>query len=218
MAVGASPWEEWSQDHKLCFQTQKASAKIGPPCSIQGWKAAGALSAEERWKPLGTNPPSFFFPLKGQSTGCVFAATHLGPQGREAGMDWSRSRRGWRERNWGEIGGVAVGFWGLGYIPGLHNNHLSWEDLAPPGVKSFTLLCKIPLPTPSGILLTTPSKILFTLPCTVFVLFLSFTLSWCFVCFFFFFPPILHLNPCWRVSNMNRLRGFQRLAVGCSQP
>ena len=34
---------------------------------------------------------------------------------------------------------------------------------------------------------------------------------------FSFFSPILHLNPCWGDSNINRLRVHQRLVVGCGQ-
>ena len=115
VAVVASPWEEWSQNYRLVSQTQRASAKIGTPCSIQWWKAIGALSAGWRWKPLETNPPSHFFSLRGKAPVlCLHlhtlgnsegGAVQTGVKGGENGVGGTGERL--RE--------MVVGFSGLGY-------------------------------------------------------------------------------------------------------
>ena len=77
--------------------------------------------------------------------------------------------------------------------------------------------------------LTTTSENLFV-PLSIFFFFavvlvqFCSVLVFCFVVFYFLgggafpaFSPILHFNPCWGDSNINRLRRGQRLAAGCSQ-
>ena len=51
---------------------------------------------------------------RGQSTGFVFATTHLGPQQRKGGMDWSCVRRVWSKRHWGEMWGSGCGIFCAG--------------------------------------------------------------------------------------------------------
>lgn len=81
------------------------------------------LSAGERQKPLATNPPSFFFFLKGtKDKFCVFSSS---PQSSVNGGGWdsSEERLEWEamETDLGER------LWDLGDrdIPGLPSSHFS---------------------------------------------------------------------------------------------
>ena len=156
----------------------------------------------------GTNPLSLFYPplkgqsTKGQSTDFVCVATHLGPQRRKGGAVLSHVRRAWSGRHWGESWGSSYGMFRAN-IPGLHNNHLCREKLAPPRGKSITLPCEKPHPSFSGNPLTTTSVNLFAPLSTSFssLFFFSFlffcsVLVFCFGGFFFFFFPLPSLPSC----------------------
>lgn len=141
-------------------------------------------------KIAGTNTPFFFYsPLKGQHTDTVCAATHLGPHWRKCGVVLSQAQRIGSGRHWAESWGSRCGMFGAG-IPGLHNNHLPWEKLAPPKGKSMALPCEMPLSSSSGNPLATTSINLFA--------FLNTSFFSPFISFLFFFllcPGVLFFVP-----------------------
>ena len=49
MAVGGSPWEEWSPHQRLGSPAWNARARISRPRSIQRWKAKSFLFTRETW-------------------------------------------------------------------------------------------------------------------------------------------------------------------------
>ena len=139
-----------------------------------------------------------FFPLKKQSTGFVFVTTHLGLQQKEDSADWRHEWRVWSRRHKGKDLGERLRNFGGWDIPGFHNSHLSWEELALPSqgkINYLTLWDTTPIP--SGIPFTTPSEILFT-PSRTFLLSLfsiqfCSVLGFCFVlfCFLSFLPSCI---------------------------
>ena len=131
-----------------------------------------------------TNPPSFFFFLKGaKDRFCVFSHSPQTPVN-GGGRDSCEERLGrdLGERLWDIFGRD---------IPGLHSSHLSWEESPSQGkINDLTLWDAAPLP--SGVLLATPSEILFALSCTFLVLFSVFLCHGILFCLSFFFFLFSH--------------------------